>query len=111
MSVLHSLSIVGSSSMEISNFLLRPIGNRVFDSCHRAQKLHFHFRLRFWFHFATDHVQLYFSYTGQCVGSSAIFFFLVYLVSSIFYDTLKKRVLYSRLGVTLMRTVGTGNVA
>ena len=97
--------------MEILNFLLRPIGNRVFDSCHSAQNLKWSFCLRFWFHFEAAHIQLYFIYIFQYLRSPAIFFLPVYLVFWIFYDFFNKRVRYGRLAITLRGTVPVGSVA
>jgi hypothetical protein len=72
-------SIEGSYG-KILNFLLRPTGNRVFITCHSAQKRNFPFSLRFRFRFEVAHVQLYFFYILQYLRSPAIFSFSVYLV-------------------------------
>ena len=57
--------------MKILNVLLRPIENRIFESCHRTQKLQFARSLRLWLNFARVVFFLY----AQCLSSLKIFFF------------------------------------
>ena len=73
---------VNGFCIKFMNFLLRPIGNRVFDSCHSAQKRNFPSGPQFGLRFQIEHVQLYLFHIFRYRSSPPIPFFSCLLKTS-----------------------------